>query len=164
MRDIATAQQKAVSAKVAYWDFMRHDRAPHVHGSIMGKRGFHARKARAREIEFNEMMDGLARIQRKILDWLAKTDLQGIGQGNVLKLLSDISNTVSLTNSFLDEAEFGLCDQCLIECATRLNEISDLNGHLDSYAESLRVALDDTCNALLANLAREVSTSSTHID
>ena len=58
---------------------------------------------------------------RKILDWMAKASLDEIDQSVVLRLLGDIENTVSLTNSFIDVAEFGLCDQCLIECAPRLD-------------------------------------------
>lgn len=78
----------------------------------------------------------------------------------VLKIADDLDNVVSLTNSFLDEATCNLCPDCLCECNEMLDKISDLNGHLDNYAESLHIAADETCSVLLANLARNVIASS----
>jgi hypothetical protein len=47
--------------------------------------------------------------------------------------------------------------ECLKVWSERLERISDLNDHLENYAESFRTASDETCTALFAEMARTVT-------
>jgi hypothetical protein len=94
--------------------------------------------------------------QQSLIDRLNETPTDQFPADVVGKLAGDLGNVVSLTHSFIDDA-YEMPRECLKVWSDRLEKISDLNSNLESYAESFRIASDESCTALLAELARSVA-------
>ena len=101
-------------------------------------------------------MGGLLASQESLLKRLKGSSSDGFPPEVYGKLANDLRNVVSLTNSFIDEA-YDMPVECLSLWAPRLEKIADLNGYLDNFAETFRIASDDACTALLADIAVKVA-------
>jgi hypothetical protein len=143
----AKAQREAVSAKIAYWSLaeeLEHRRIQLVVWT----------KTRT----LNHAMGRLVENQESLIDHLSKAPTQQFRPETFFKIAADLSDVVSLTNSFVDDA-YDMPPECLNVWSERLGKIADLNSHLDNFAESFRVASDETCSALLADMARTIMVS-----
>jgi len=109
---------------------------------------------------FNRRMGRLLMSQGKFVKSLRCVPVDSIAPTDLLKVSSDLDRIVSMTDSLLADA-YLLPEQCLSVWRKKLEAISDQNGYIESFAESFRIASDETCTALLAEVARKVAVEDT---
>jgi len=140
-----TVQREAVSAQMAYWSLAE---------DVGQKRFQFVLWLKTRTL--NSAMERLVEKQQSLLDLLRQGPQAQFGPEVFLKIANDLGNVVSLTNSFIDEA-YDMPVDCLSVWSPRLEKISDLNSYLDNFAESFRIAADEACTALLADMANKIT-------
>lgn len=99
----------------------------------------------------------LADTQQKLIDCLAKDNFDHFDAGTFDKIAGDLERLVSMTYSFVDDMYHTSSEDCLAVWRPKLDRIYELTNHLDNYAESFRIASDDACTALLADIATKVT-------
>jgi len=139
-----TVQRDAVSAQMAYWSLAE---------EVANRRFQLFLWVKTRTL--NNSMGRLIEGQKSLIDRLTEPRVAEFAPEVCGKLSNDLYNVVSLTNSFVDEA-YDMPAQCLHVWEDRLNQIADLNAHLDNFAESFRIASDEACTSLLADVAKSV--------
>ncbi len=137
-------QREAVSAQMAYWSLAE---------DVAHRRFQLFLWVKTRTL--NNSMGRLVEKQQTLIDCLRAAPTSRYTPEVFAKVANDLDNVVSLTNSFIDEA-YDMPDTCLSVCTPRLENISELNGYLDNFAESFRIASDAQCTAALAAIARGV--------
>jgi len=140
-----TVQREAVSAQMAYWSLAE---------EVANKRFQLFLWVKTRSL--NASMGRLAEKQKGLIEHLQDERVLNFTPEVFGKLASDLDNVVALTNSFLDEAH-DMPPACQRAWECRLTIIADHNAHLDNYAESFRVASDEACTSLLADIAERVT-------
>jgi len=101
-------------------------------------------------------MGKLASLQGALIDCLKAKDFQEFDAKTFDKIASDLERIVSMTYSLLDDA-YGMPEKCVAVWRPQLDLIADRTAHLDNFAESFRVASDEACTALLANIAEKIT-------
>jgi len=139
-------QREAVSAQQAYWS-LAEERLAHRRSQVI-------QWVKTRSL--NSAMGRLVERQQSLIDLLRQAPAAPFGAELFLKIANDLDNVVSLTNSFVDEA-YDMPTGCLSVWSPRLEKISDLNNYLDNFAESFRIASDEACTALLADMADKIT-------
>jgi hypothetical protein len=146
LRELSVSvQREAVSAKEAYWKLA--EEVAHRQGQIIVWI-----KTRTLNVSLGRLIDH----QQSLIDRLNEAPTDQFPADVIGKLAGDLGNVVSLTHSFIDDA-YEMPRECLEVWSDRLEKVSDLNSNLENYAESFRIASDETCTALLAELARNVA-------
>jgi len=102
-------------------------------------------------------MSKLASLQGTLIEHLTAKDCQGFDTSTFDKVASDLERIVSMTHSFLDDA-YEMPEKCLAVWRPQLDLIADRTAHLDNFAESLRIASNEACTALLADMATQITT------
>jgi hypothetical protein len=149
LRELSVAvQHEAVSAQRAYWKLAEGK-------AHQGMEPMLWLKTRVLKIAMGKLV---AR-QQSLITRLKNSPPERFAPEMYGKLASDLHNVVSLTNSLLDEL-YGMPTECINLWSTKLEEIADCNGYLDNFAESFRIASDDACTALLADIAAKVTAES----
>jgi len=138
-------QREAVSAQMAYWSLAE---------DVAHRRFQLLLWARTRTL--NHSMGRLAEKQQTLIECLHHAPTENFTPEVFVKVANDLDNVVSLTNSFIDEA-YDMPEECLGMWSPRLEKISELNGYLDNFAESFRIASDEACTAVLADIADSIS-------
>jgi len=101
-------------------------------------------------------MEKLATLQRMLIDRLRTMDCSQYDADTFDRIASDLERIVSMTNSLVDDA-YRMPQQCVSVWTPKLEAISDLTAHIDNFAESFRIASDEACTALLADIAEKIS-------
>jgi len=140
-----SVQQEAVSAQMAYWKLAE---------EVANRRFQVFMWVKTRTL--NASMGRLIERQRDLIRHLQDRRVSQLTPEVCGKLATDLDNVVSLTNSFLDDAH-DMPNECLNVWAQRLEQIADLNAHLDNFAESFRIASDEACTSLLADMADRIT-------
>ena len=97
--------------------------------------------------------------QQSLIDRLQNAPTEKFSPEMFGKLANDLHNVVSLTNSFIGEI-YDMPAETLSLWEPRLEKIADFNGYLDNFAESFRIASDEACTALLADIEAKVTSES----
>lgn len=105
-------------------------------------------------------MGKLAESQRSLVDNLRKIPRDNMSSADFTKVADDLYRIVSMTDSLIADA-YEMPDRCLNVWRANLEEVGDLSSHLDSFAESFRMASDEACTALLADLVEKIDTRET---
>lgn len=146
LRELSVSvQREAVSAKEAYWRLAEDVARRQLELIVWMK----TRK-------LNHSLGRLIDNQQSLIHRLDEAPTDQFSVEVIGKLACDLGNVVSLTHSFVDDA-YEMPRECLQVWSERLEKISDLNAHLENYAESFRIASDETCTALLAEMTRSVT-------
>ena len=61
-----------------------------------------------------------------------------------------------MTYSLLDDA-YAMPEKCVAVWRPILDVIADRTAHIDNFAESFRIASDEACMALLADISEKIS-------
>jgi hypothetical protein len=97
-----------------------------------------------------------AELQRTLIGLLQGKDFSRFDADAFDKIACDLERIVSLTNALLDNTHT-MPEKCVAIWSPRLEEIADLTAHIDNFAESFRIASDEACTALLANMASQIT-------
>ncbi len=101
-------------------------------------------------------MGKLASLQGTLIEKLKTMDCNQFDANTFDKIASDLERIVSMTYSFLDDAH-SMPKLCVDVWRPRLDEILDRTAHIDNFAESYRIASDDACTAVLADMAEKIT-------
>lgn len=104
----------------------------------------------------NYAMARLSKQQQTLIEFLKRPITQRLTPEDFRKISNDLENVVSLTDTFIDEA-YNMPRECVGVWSARLTKIAESNRYLDNFAESFRIASDEACTALLADIADRVS-------
>jgi hypothetical protein len=96
--------------------------------------------------------------QRLIAAFVAASD-ETLQSAEFANVLSDLDRIVASTDAVIRDVFSSSPKEYVREWNPYLQQMADLNGHIDNYAESFHVALDDNCSAILAHLADTVLAS-----
>jgi hypothetical protein len=105
-------------------------------------------------------MGKTADLQRNLIVLLQGKDFGRCDADAFDNIARDLERVVSLTNALLDNT-YTMPDRCVAVWRPRLEEIADLTAHIDNFAESFRIASDEACTALLANIAEKITADTT---
>lgn len=105
-------------------------------------------------------MGKLAVSQASLVNHLRKIPLDSMSSVDFTKVADDLYRIVSMTDSLIDDA-YEMPDHCLKVWRANLEKVSDLSSHLESFAESYRMASDEACTALLADLVQKIEARET---
>jgi hypothetical protein len=104
----------------------------------------------------NRSMGAIVDSQAALLIELAQVGPEQLTAPRFQKVIEDLERMVAQTESAVSDT-YSAPETIVRLWQKNLNAVADQNSHIDSYLESFRVANDETCSALLANLAATVS-------
>lgn len=106
-------------------------------------------------VAVNDAMARVVTSQRALLDALENITDETVAFPGFQKAVDDLAVTVSKTESAIAET----CSAPAVILAIlqrNLDTIAQQNSHIDSYVESFRVAFDENCSAILADMASKI--------
>ena len=106
-------------------------------------------------VEFNHTISRVSDSQYKLLQALEQVSDEQVTQPEFAKIISNLGWLVAQVESAVSET-YAAPDFVATLVRKNLESVAGQNSHLDSYVESFRVAFDENCSALLANLATKV--------
>jgi len=142
----ANVQYEAASAQKAFWEVVESKRRQYLFDLMVR---YLTRKLDSR-------MGRLIVSQEALIEHLRQVPTDSISYEDFSKVANDLDRIVAVTAALVDDS-YNVPQPFLEVWRPKLEKISDLNGYLDSFAESFRIASDETCTALLADLARKVA-------
>ena len=106
-------------------------------------------------VELNKSIGRVAESQTRLLDALERVTDQEVIAPEFAKVISDLGWLVAQVESAVVDT---YAAPSFVSTLVRANleTVADQNSHLDSYVESFRVAFNENCTALLADLATKV--------
>lgn len=110
--------------------------------------------------QLSHTMGKLASLQGTLIDCLKVKDCCQFDASTFNKVASDLERIVAMTYSLLDDA-YGMPEKCVAVWRPHLDLIADRTAHIDNFAESFRIASDEACTALLANIAENITADAT---
>lgn len=110
--------------------------------------------------QLSNAMGKLADLQRTLIGHLRTMDCTQYDADTFDRIACDLERIVSMTNSLVDDA-YRMPQQCVSVWTPKLETLSDLTAHIDNFAESFRVASDEACTALLADIADKITADAT---
>lgn len=105
---------------------------------------------------FTHKLATLVAREQKLIDRLNSTSMEELTDVDFLRLADDIQGIVLSTYALVDEAQ-DMLGPCKSARQSNLEKMRSAADHLDSIAESLRMAADDVCSSLLAELAHQIA-------
>lgn len=106
-------------------------------------------------LELNKKFERLADSQWKLIDSLQQIPVEQMSSADFTKVADDLGRIVADTNSVIDDS-YAMPEKILRVWRANLEVVQNRASHLESIAESFRIAADDTCTALLADVARNM--------
>jgi fumarylacetoacetate (FAA) hydrolase family protein len=103
--------------------------------------------------------DAMARVivsQGALLKALELVSNETVKAPGFQKAVADVERMVSGTDSAISET-YSAPGYVVSLLQRNLETVAEQNSYIDNYVESFRIAFDDTCSALLADLATKVS-------
>jgi len=105
-------------------------------------------------------MGKLGSLQGTLIECLQTKNCREFDAATFDKVASDLERIVSMTYSLLDDA-YGMPEKCVAVWRPQLDIIADRTAHIDNFAESFRIASNEACTALLANIAEKITADAT---
>lgn len=103
-------------------------------------------------LSVNKSMAQVVESQMTLLQELEKVSQEQLASPNFLKVIADLERVVSQGYSAIADT-YSAPDTFVRLWQKNLDRMSEQNSHIDNYVESFRIALDENCSALLADLA-----------
>jgi hypothetical protein len=103
-------------------------------------------------VSLNESMGLVVKSQHALIQELEKVSQAQMATVGFQKVIADLERVVSQGYSAITDT-YSAPDTFVKLWQKNLNLMSEQNGHIDNYVESFRIAMDETCSALLADLA-----------
>jgi hypothetical protein len=98
----------------------------------------------------------LADLQSDLIECLKVKDCHEFDAKTFDKIAKDLERIVSMTYALVDDTQ-SMPEQCTTFWRPRLDLIADRTAYIDNFAESFRIASDEACTALLANIAEKIT-------
>jgi hypothetical protein len=108
-------------------------------------------------ISVNKLMGTVVESQYELIQELEKVSPTQIESANFQKVIADLERVVAQGESAISDT-YSAPDVFVRLWQKNLEIMAEQNGHIDNYVESFRIAFDETCSALLADLATKVIT------
>jgi len=108
-----------------------------------------------RIVELNRIIGRLGESQYKLLNALENVSDEQVTKPEFAKVISDLGIVVAQVESAVDET-YNAPTYVATLVRKNLECVADQNSHVESYVESFRIAFDENCSALLADLATKV--------
>jgi hypothetical protein len=141
----ANVQYNAASAQKAFWEVVQEKRHEAAFNILL----------RVSVHRLNRRLERLSESQRDLIESLRKIPAQRMSAAEFTKVADDLYRIVTMTESMIDDF-YEMPQLCIDAWRSNIEKVADLTSHLESFAESFRVAADETCTALLANIAQKV--------
>jgi hypothetical protein len=106
-------------------------------------------------VAVNDAMGRVVLSQRALLQALEQVSSQTVQSPGFQKAVADLERTVSQTDSAISES-YSAPPLVVNLLQKNLETIAQQNSHIDNYVESFRIAFDENCSALLADMASRV--------
>ena len=107
-------------------------------------------------VSINKSMGLVVKSQHALIQELEKVSQEQLASANFQKVIADLERVVSQGNSAIADT-YSAPDTFVKLWQKNLDLMSEQNGHIDNYVESFRIALDENCSALLADLATRMT-------
>jgi len=108
--------------------------------------------------ELDRSFGKLAETQQKLIGMLEAFSSKQLEAPDFAKVGDDLSRIVADTSAVINDA-YEMPDSIVRKWATRLELVQEHNSHIESISESFRIAADETCVALLADMAQTIMSS-----
>jgi hypothetical protein len=142
----ANVQYEAASTQKAFWEVVESKRRQFYFDLMV----------RYMTRRLDRRMGRLLVSQEALIEHLREVPTDSISHEDFSKVANDLDRIVAMTTALVDDS-YDVPHPFLEIWRPKLEKISDLNGYLDSFAESFRIASDETCTALLADMVRKVA-------
>jgi hypothetical protein len=146
----ATVQYDAASAQKVFWEVVESKRRD-AYINIQVWYLIH---------RLDRRMATLIASQQSLVTQLTAMNHENMPSVEFVKVADDLYRIVSMTDSLIADS-YEMPERCLKVWRAKLEEVGNLSSHLESFAESFRMAADETCTALLADLAQKIGTRKT---
>ena len=141
----ANVQYDAASAQKAFWEVVEEKRREAAFNFLL----------RLSMRRLNHRLERLSGSQRALVESLRKIPANKMSTADFTKVADDLYRIVGMTESMIDDF-YEMPPSCIDAWRDNLETVAGLTSHLESFAESFRVAADATCTALLADIAQKV--------
>jgi hypothetical protein len=112
-------------------------------------------KIQEKVVELNRAIGRVSASQYNLLSALEQITDEQVTAPEFAKVVSDLGWVVAQVESALTDT-YQAPDFVVTLLRRNLETVADQNSHIDSYVESFRVAFDENCSALLADLGTKV--------
>lgn len=147
IREMSTAVQgQAISARRAFWGVVEAEKSPLVFRAVL--------KWFAKKLD--RRMDKLVSTETELVEKLRRVSSVRLEAPDFAKVAEDLNQITSLTSSLIADC-YEMPAACVVVWQKNLDRLEDLASYIDNFAESFQVAADETCTALLADIARQVA-------
>ena len=109
-------------------------------------------------VSVNKSMGLVVKSQHALILELEKVSQAQMAAPGFQRAIADLERVVSQGYSAITDT-YSAPDTFVKLWQKNLDLMSEQNGHIDNYLESFRIAFDETCSALLADLATKISAS-----
>jgi hypothetical protein len=106
-------------------------------------------------VSINKQMGIVVDTQQALLAELEKVNGEHLATAGFDKVIGDLERVVAQGDSAISDA-YAAPTEFVKLWRKNLELMAEHNSHIDSYVESFRIALDENCSALLAELATQV--------
>ena len=106
-------------------------------------------------VSINQQMGLVAGSQQELIKLLDDISDEHLTRPGFDKVMGDLERVVSQVDSAISDT-YSAPEPVVRLWKANLELVAQQNGHIDSYVESFRIALDENCSALLANLATNI--------
>jgi hypothetical protein len=141
----ATVQLNAASAQKAFWEVMESKQRETIFVLL----------ARFLTHRLNRRLARLLKSQSELIEALRQISVEELSAAEFTRVADELSRIVGMTDSMILDC-YDMHEICVGAWRTNLEKVSDQSGHLESFAESFKMAADQTCTALLASIAQKV--------
>jgi hypothetical protein len=107
-------------------------------------------------VSVNKSMGVVVKSQATLIQALEKVSQAQLASPMFPKVIADLERVVSLGESAIADT-YSANEQYVKLWKSNLELMAEQNSHIDNYVESFRITFDETCSALLADLATQVS-------
>ncbi len=107
-------------------------------------------------VSINQQMGLAVESQRSLLDELEKVNGEHLALPGFDKVIGDLERVVAQGDSAISDT-YSARPEIVKLWKKNLESMAEQNSHIDNYVESFRIAFDENCSALLADMADKIS-------
>jgi hypothetical protein len=113
-------------------------------------------EAQAKVVEAQKALDRVANNQESLIEALDAVSEELMASPEFPRVVANLERMVAKTDSAIEYTYSapGIIVQMLQKT---LELVADRNSHIDNYVESFRIAVDETCSAVLADMAESIT-------
>jgi enhancing lycopene biosynthesis protein 2 len=107
-------------------------------------------------VSINNLLTLIVGTQKQLIDQLELVSSEHLATPGFQKVIGDLERAVSQVDSAISDTS-EMPDSIVKLWKPNLETVAQQNSHIDNYVESFRISFDETCSALLADLATKIS-------